>query len=93
MVHQIRCDRCGKETECGEFGSEQMTSVGFDAGHSSLFGEGNRVEIDLCETCVRDTLGTWLKVKKPGDMPYAKMHPAFKSETGGGEIPGGGAKG
>ena len=92
VVHQIRCDRCGKETQCGEVGSKQMTSIGLDAGYGSIFGDGNRVEIDLCQTCVQDTLGAWLRVKTTGGTPYAKMHPAFKYKTGGGEIPGGGAK-
>lgn len=83
VVHQLRCDRCGKEAERGEVGFEQMTSIGFVAGYGSIFGDGNRVEVDLCETCLRDTLGTWLRVKAPGDTPYAKMLPAFKSETDG----------
>ena len=69
-----------------------MTSIGLDAGYGSIFGDGNRVEIDLCQTCVQDTLGAWLRVKTTGGTPYAKMHPAFKYKTGGGEIPGGGAK-
>ena len=93
VVHHIRCDRCGKETECGEVGFEQMTSIGLDAGYGSIFGDENRVGVDLCETCVRDTLGIWLRVKTSGDIPYARMHPAFKSKTGGGEIPVGRAKG
>ena len=45
VVHQIRCDRCGKETERGELGFAEMTSIGFDAGYDSIFGDGNRVEV------------------------------------------------
>ena len=87
VVHQIRCDRCGKEADCGEVGFEQMTSIGFDAGYGSIFGDGKRVEIDLCETCVRDTLGAWLQVKTPADTHYANMLPAFKSTHHGGALP------
>ncbi|WP_041389015.1 hypothetical protein [Polaromonas sp. JS666] len=43
VVHQIRCDRCGKEVQRSELGFEQMTSIGFDAGYNSIFGDGNRV--------------------------------------------------
>jgi hypothetical protein len=36
VVHQIRCDRCGKEAERGEVGFQEMTSIGFDAGYGSI---------------------------------------------------------
>ena len=76
VVDQIRCDRCNKEVHRSEPGFEQMTSIGFDAGYGSIFGDGNRVEIDLCETCLRDTLGTWLRVRAPwsiDQMPLWKV--------------------
>lgn len=52
VVHQIRCDRCDKEALRGEPGFAEMTSIGFDAGYDSIFGDGNRVKIDLCEPCL-----------------------------------------
>ena len=60
---QIVCDRCGKETVRNESEFHEMTSIGFKAGYGSIFGDGNQVEIDLCQYCLRDTLGTWLRVK------------------------------
>lgn len=87
VVHQIRCDRCGKEVERGEVGFGKMTSIGFDAGYDSIFGDGNLVEVDLCEPCLRDTLGAWLRVKAPVDTPLATMLTAFKPELHGGEFP------
>lgn len=87
VVHEIRCDRCGKDTERGEPGFAQMTSIALDAGFGSIFGDGNRVEVDLCEPCLRDTLGAWLRVKTPADTPLATMLAAFKPELHGGEFP------
>ena len=88
VVCAIVCDRCGKEVqrEGGDF--ELMTSIGFEAGYASIFGDGNRVEIDLCEPCVRDTLGTWLRVRTPENMPLARMLDKFKPEVHGGEFAG-----
>ena len=63
VVHQIVCDRCGKETEHNESEFHEMTSIGFKAGYGSIFGDGSQVEIDLCQYCLRDTLATWLRVK------------------------------
>lgn len=76
VVDQIRCDRCDKEAHRTEFDFEQMTSIGFDAGYGSIFGDGSRVEIDLCEPCLRATLGTWLRVRSPwliDQMPQGRI--------------------
>jgi hypothetical protein len=87
VVHRIRCDRCGKEAERGEAGFAEMTSISFDAGYDSIFGDGNRVEADLCEPCLRDTLGAWLRVRTPADTSLAAKLAAFKPEVHGGEFP------
>ncbi|UUZ73249.1 hypothetical protein LP415_08045 [Polaromonas sp. P1(28)-8] len=81
VVHQIRCDRCDREALRGEPGFAEMTSIGFDAGYDSIFGDGNRVEIDLCETCLRATLGTWLRVRGPwsiDQMPHENIATAVE---------------
>ena len=63
VVNQIVCDRCGRETTRGETEFHEMTSIGFKAGYGSIFGDGNHVEIDLCQHCLRETLGAWLRVR------------------------------
>ena len=87
VVHQIKCDRCGRLAKRGEIGFHRMTSIGFDAGYDSIFGDGNRVELDLCEPCLRDTLGTWLRVETHAETPLATKLAAFKPEGHGGEFP------
>lgn len=62
-VNQIVCDRCCKETTRGETEFHEMTSIGFKAGYGSVFGDGNHVEIDLCQHCLQETLGAWLRVR------------------------------
>lgn len=71
VVHQLVCDRCGKEAARNESEFHEMTSIDFKAGYGSIFGDGNRVEIDLCQHCLRDTLGTWLRVKDEADRERA----------------------
>lgn len=87
VVYEIECDRCGKEVQRDGSDFELMTSIEFQAGYASIFGDGNRVEIDLCEPCLRDTLGTWLRVRTPEDTPLARMLEKFKPEVHGGEFP------
>ena len=60
---QVVCDRCGRETVRGETEFYEMTSIGFRAGYGSIFGDGNHVAVDLCQHCLRDTLGAWLRIR------------------------------
>lgn len=68
VVHQIVCDRCDREVHRTESDFAQMSFIGFNAGRDSIFGHESRVEIDLCETCLRATLGTWLRVRTPWEI-------------------------
>ena len=67
IVQEIACDRCGlRARRAGEAsGFNRMTSIGFTSEQGSIFGQGRRVEIDLCEECLRSALGGWLRVGAP----------------------------
>jgi len=73
-VCAITCDRCGREVQRddADYHFQQMTSIAFDAGYDSVFGDGNRVEIDLCAPCLQQTLGAWLRVTAPGDTAASR---------------------
>lgn len=83
VVEQIVCDRCGKERERARSGFDQMLSIGFYAGRDSMFGKDSRVEIDLCEPCLRERLGTWLRVQNPweiGQLPLEGGWPPAEAD-------------
>ena len=61
----IHCDRCGLIAERGDAEFEEMTCLQMKAGYASIFGDGNAVEIDLCQRCLKLTLGQWLRVSDP----------------------------
>jgi hypothetical protein len=72
FVKQIRCDRCERLSELGETEFEEFVSVDHKAGCASVFGDGNQVQIDLCQHCVKELLGQWLRVagdEKAGALP------------------------
>lgn len=56
------CDRCGRRTEEGDMDWPERLSIDFVAGYASVFGDGNRVQLDLCQHCLREVLGEWLRV-------------------------------
>lgn len=93
VVLEIECDRCGlrarRTAEGSEFG--RMTSIGFRAEEGSIFGPGQRVQIDLCERCLRSALGAWLRVWNSADAEagagLASKLATFDSGRHGGEFP------
>jgi len=53
FTKQIRCDRCGHLAELGEVEFHEMASLDLKAGYGSIFGDGNDVQIDLCQHCLK----------------------------------------
>jgi hypothetical protein len=85
VVERIACDRCGTEAERARTGFDQMLSIDFYASRHSMFEKDSRVQIDLCETCLRERLGTWLRVQTPweiGKMPSGTGQPLTDTDQG-----------
>ena len=63
FVSQLRCDRCGAEAQHDvEDGFNNFLQIEFDAGWGSAIGDGLHVEVDLCHSCLNQTLGPWLRI-------------------------------
>jgi len=76
FTRQIRCDRCGRQSELGEVEFHESVSLELKAGYGSIFGDGNDVQIDLCQHCLKDLLGHWLRVSEPMAIvnePYPRL--------------------
>lgn len=93
IVHEIVCDRCGLRAHRSavEADFKRMTSIGFTAERGSIFGRGRRVEIDLCEQCLRVALGGWLRVQAQAGAEVNRntegIFSSFKPEEHGREFP------
>lgn len=65
FVAEVICDRCGAKARYDEGdGLNNFEQIGFDAGWGSSIGDGVRVDIDLCHDCLKETLGSWLRLSK-----------------------------
>lgn len=86
FVKQIRCDCCDRLAEVGdaELEFQEFVSIDLKAGYASIFGDGNHVQVDLCQHCLKDVLGRWLRI----DDPRAKSLRQFDPSRHGGEFPG-----
>lgn len=86
VVYEVACDRCEVAVQRGEPGFDAMSSIRLEAEYGSIFGDGNVVEIDLCETCLKSTLGEWLRIR-PRRWQLARDLDAFQPKRHGGEFP------
>lgn len=54
----IICDRCGRraENESDSFEFGEYLSLDHIGGYGSIVGDGTRLQLDLCQHCVRELL-------------------------------------
>jgi hypothetical protein len=62
VEHEVRdvfiCDRCKKHIQSDDiFELQETYSIGFTGGYNSVFGDGNYVECDLCQDCLKKLIG------------------------------------
>ncbi len=57
------CDCCGRESivDGNDFEASEFISLDFIGGYQSVFGDQTHVSIDICQYCLKEKLGTWLK--------------------------------
>jgi hypothetical protein len=56
------CDRCGRESKIDDPEAAEFTCIEFVGGYQSIFGDGARISADICQYCLKETLGAWIMV-------------------------------
>lgn len=60
----IQCDKCGQMVEVEDVCEyQEMLSVSFTGGYAAVLGDGETYMLDLCQHCVKDLLGPYLRKK------------------------------
>ena len=61
-VISINCDKCGKEITPDEMMEyQEVYSIRFTGGYSSVFGDGSRVAADFCQQCLKEIIGPYCR--------------------------------
>jgi hypothetical protein len=67
-VTTLVCDGCGLEVNAdGGYEFQEFISINHDCGYGSIHGDGNQIDIDLCQQCFADMCGDVLTVIAPLD--------------------------
>ena len=67
-VSEIKCDICGNtySTDVGQdvFEAQEFLQISFKGGYGSIFGDGSEVECEICQHCLKEKMGEFLRVGK-----------------------------
>lgn len=64
-LESLQCDICQKEYGPQDFlDTQEFLHINFVGGFGSIFGDMNRVHADICQDCLKDKLGEYLKIDK-----------------------------
>ena len=80
-VKRLVCDRCAREADHEDFEFFEFLSFANKGGYGSVFGDGNEIEIDLCQHCMKEILSSWIR-SRPDDWKQAALD-RFKPEDAG----------
>lgn len=83
-VKRLVCDRCGREAEHEDLEFAEFLSFASKGGYGSVFGDGNEIEIDLCQHCMKEILGRWIRSRPDGSQQAAldRFKPEHAGEFG-----------
>ena len=62
VVDQYICDRCGTVID-DDMELQESFSIHLFGGYSSVFGDGNVVECDLCQHCLKILIGDFCRIR------------------------------
>ncbi len=69
----IVCDKCKKEYYYeNNLETDEFVFLSFTGGYSSIFGDGKKVEVDICQHCLKEITKDFIRVSESnvnGDFP------------------------
>ena len=65
-VEAVVCDRCKKryhnhDSDCHDE-IQEFVHINAVGGYGSVFGDGHHIQCELCQTCVKELLGPYLRI-------------------------------
>lgn len=66
-VQEIICDKCQKKiTPDDVIEWQEVLSYRTVGGYGSVWGDGNEVELDLCQSCAKEVVGPYIRTVGSG---------------------------
>jgi len=61
---KIKCDICGKEYSLltdDNLEAQEFVYIEFEAGYGTIFEDGENYELHMCQHCLKEKLGKYLR--------------------------------
>ena len=62
VIESITCDICG-ETFTDIMELNEFFQVDETCGYGSIFGDGNRIQLDVCQRCLKEKFGDKIRIR------------------------------
>jgi antitoxin CcdA len=64
-VVSVTCDVCKKVYSSDDiFETQEFTYIRNDCGYGSVFGDGDTISLDICQHCLKEILGKYIRTKE-----------------------------
>ena len=60
-VAKVTCDRCGRDCLSDVSEAQECWHIDDVGGYGSVFGDGTRFQLDLCQHCLDEVLGEFIR--------------------------------
>lgn len=75
------CDKCGKRIDAADtFEMQEVLSLTIHGGYAAVLGDGDVYDLDMCQECVKDVLGPYLRLR-PDHMEGLSDSPQRKPRS------------
>ncbi len=64
VVTGFTCDRCSAKVDASDLTHQEGHHIAFTGGYGSVFGDGSKVECDLCQDCLKAVIGDFCRVNQ-----------------------------
>jgi hypothetical protein len=70
-IHSIQCDVCKKVYENNSFADEieiqEFLHIDYEAGYGTVFEDMAHIQCDVCQNCLKEKLGEFIKITPYGE--------------------------
>jgi len=72
QITSVICDVCKKEFFFGDWKEksqdgleiQEFTSINRTGGYGSIFGDMNEIKLDICQHCLKEKLGQFIRINE-----------------------------
>lgn len=66
-LNTVQCDVCKRTDDAESLELHSYLSIDDVGGFGSVFGDMNTIELDMCQYCMMDLLGSYIRVSESAE--------------------------